>query len=71
VAAVEELVRIRRTPTGLEPGAGPGRGAWLCRDHPADCLDEAQRRRAVGRALRTTIEDDDIRRLRATLLPET
>jgi predicted RNA-binding protein YlxR (DUF448 family) len=70
VAAVEELVRIRRTPAGLEPGAGPGRGAWLCRNHPADCLDEAQRRRAVGRALRTTIEDDDIRRLRAKLMPE-
>jgi translation initiation factor IF-2 len=67
---VDELVRFRRTPTGLEPGPGPGRGAWLCRDDPAKCLDEAQRRRAVGRALRSTVEDDDIRRLRAKLMPE-
>ena len=53
----EELVRIRAVPTpsgptGLELGAGPGRGAWLCRSHPAACLDEAQRRRTVERALR-------------------
>ena len=64
VAAVEELVRIRAHPrSGLALGAGPGRGAWLCRSHPAACLDEAQRRRAVERALRTPVRDDDIEQL--------
>jgi predicted RNA-binding protein YlxR (DUF448 family) len=72
VAGVEELVRLRAvsTPSGasvLELGAGPGRGAWLCRSHPAACLDEAQRRRAVERAMRTPIGTDDIERLRARL----
>jgi predicted RNA-binding protein YlxR (DUF448 family) len=73
VAGVEELVRIRAVPTpsgrnGLELGAGPGRGAWLCRAHPAACLDQAQRRRAVERALRTEVRNDDIERLRARLV---
>ena len=54
-------------PTGLELGAGPGRGAWLCRSDPAACLEEAQRRRAVERALRISIRNDDIERLRARL----
>jgi len=72
VAGVEELVRIRAVPnpsgpSGLELGAGPGRGAWLCRSHPAACLEEAQRRRAVERALRTAVGNDDIERLRARL----
>ena len=67
VAGVEELVRIRVTASGLELGAGPGRGAWLCRSHPAACLEEAQRRRAVERALRTSVRNDDIERLRARL----
>jgi predicted RNA-binding protein YlxR (DUF448 family) len=65
------LVRIRAVPTasgsGLEVGAGPGRGAWLCRSDPAACLDEAQRRRAVERALRIAVRNDDIERLRARL----
>jgi predicted RNA-binding protein YlxR (DUF448 family) len=61
------LVRFRATASGLELGAGPGRGAWLCRSHPAACLEEAQRRRAVERALRTTVRNDDIERLRARL----
>ena len=68
VAGVEELVRIRATASGLELGAGPGRGAWLCRSDPAACLDEAQRRRAVERALRTPVRNDDIERLRARLV---
>jgi predicted RNA-binding protein YlxR (DUF448 family) len=67
------LVRLRAvsTPSGataLELGAGPGRGAWLCRTHPAACLDEARRRRAVERALRTQVRNDDIERLRARLV---
>jgi predicted RNA-binding protein YlxR (DUF448 family) len=66
--AVEELVRFHRTPNGLEPGPGPGRGAWLCRAHPGPCLDEARRRRTVDRALRIPIRDDDIEQLRARLV---
>jgi predicted RNA-binding protein YlxR (DUF448 family) len=68
VASVTELVRIRRAGTELEPGNGPGRGAWLCAGHPVECLDEAQRRKAFGRALRATIEGDEIERLRARLV---
>ena len=65
-------MRIRAVPTpsgpaGLEVGAGPGRGAWLCRSDPAACLEEAQRRRAVERALRISVRNDDIERLRARL----
>jgi predicted RNA-binding protein YlxR (DUF448 family) len=67
VADADELVRIRATAAGLEVGAGSGRGAWLCRDHPAVCLDEAQRRKAIDRALRTSVGTDDIERLRARL----
>lgn len=38
-----------------ETGTLPGRGAWL---HPTpDCTASAERRRAFGRALRTTITD--------------
>ena len=66
-AGVEELVRIRATASGLELGAGPGRGAWLCRNHSAACLEEAMRRRTVERALRTSIGNDDIEGLRARL----
>jgi predicted RNA-binding protein YlxR (DUF448 family) len=67
VVAVDELVRIRRTPDGIDGGPGPGRGAWLCREHPAVCLDEARRRRAIDRALRIPVRDDEIERLRARL----
>jgi predicted RNA-binding protein YlxR (DUF448 family) len=35
----------------------PGRGAYLHRN--PDCLDQAVRRRAVGRALRTTLLDGE------------
>ena len=61
------MVRIRATASGLELGAGPGRGAWLCRNHSAACLEEAMRRRTVERALRTSIGNDDIEGLRARL----
>ena len=51
-AGVEELVRIRAVPTasgpsGLELGAGPGRGAWLCR---STRLRASTRRSAGGRS---------------------
>jgi hypothetical protein len=39
-----------------ETGRTPGRGAYLCRD--AACFDLAARRRALGRALGTSIPAD-------------
>jgi predicted RNA-binding protein YlxR (DUF448 family) len=39
-----------------ETGRTPGRGAYLCRD--AACFDLAARRRALGRALGTSIPVD-------------
>jgi predicted RNA-binding protein YlxR (DUF448 family) len=64
---VPELVRVRRSATGLELGAGPGRGAWLCRSHPVACLDRLGRGERLARTLRTSISSDDLRRVRATL----
>jgi hypothetical protein len=49
-------------------GAGPGRGAWLCRAPDAlACLDTALRRRALDRALRGTVATPDVDALRAKL----
>jgi len=49
-------------------GAGPGRGAWLCRPPDAlGCLDAARRRDALARALRGTLATPDIDALRAKL----
>ncbi len=46
----------------------PGRGAWLCAPpRVVDCFDEAVRRAALGRALRTSISRADVDRLRAKL----
>jgi uncharacterized protein len=36
----------------------PGRGAYL--HHSEPCLDEALKRRAIGRALRTSIDPDQV-----------
>ncbi len=66
-ATADHLVRVRSGPDGLVAGAGPGRGAWLCAAHPLACLDEAQRRKALGRALRTEVTEGAVARLRATL----
>ena len=52
----------------LALGAGPGRGAWLCGEHPVDCLDLAARRRALARALRREISGGDLLALRAKLM---
>jgi predicted RNA-binding protein YlxR (DUF448 family) len=67
VADVTALVRIHRSPAGLTTGLGAGRGAWLCREHPVVCLDEAVKKRAVSRALRLTVGNDEIELLRARL----
>jgi hypothetical protein len=37
----------------------PGRGAWLCADSPA-CLEQALKRRALGRALRASVDVDAV-----------
>jgi predicted RNA-binding protein YlxR (DUF448 family) len=63
------LVRVSLDAAG-EPhlGPGPGRGAWLC-GPPATirCLDDAQRRHALDRALRASISAHQVARLRAKL----
>jgi len=63
------LVRIWRATDGtLRVGKGPGRGAWLCAPPGAvECLDVAQRRRSLDRALRISLRDDEVGALRATL----
>jgi predicted RNA-binding protein YlxR (DUF448 family) len=48
-------------------GGGAGRGAWLCREHPGACLEEAVRKRAVDRAFRIPVGNDEIEQLRARL----
>jgi predicted RNA-binding protein YlxR (DUF448 family) len=67
VADVTALVRIHRTPAGLETGDGAGRGAWLCREHPGACLEEAVKKRAWDRAFRFRVGNDEIEQLRARL----
>ena len=50
----EEFVRHPPHPRpGVEPGAGPGRGAWLCRDHRRTASTRRCDGGRVGRALRT------------------
>ena len=68
-APASELVRLSRTGSGAWAiGPGPGRGAWLCAPPQAvQCLDQTQRRGALDRALRCTIRDDEVARLRAKL----
>ncbi|NNM45481.1 YlxR family protein [Knoellia sp. DB2414S] len=54
VAETDDTGAIRLTPDPRH--RLPGRGAWL---HPTgDCLDQALRRRAFGRALRTSTAPD-------------
>jgi predicted RNA-binding protein YlxR (DUF448 family) len=61
---VPKLVRISAQ---FVVGPGPGRGAWLCADHPVECLEQAIKRRAVARALRVEVNNDDLASLRAKL----
>jgi uncharacterized protein len=48
-------------------GKQSGRGAYLCADHPEDCLARARKRRALPRAFRTTPERVDADTLAADL----
>ena len=69
VADPGALVRLFVDRDGrLQIGAGPGRGAWLCRPPAAlDCLDAAQRRHALDRALRRSLAAPDVAAFRAKL----
>ena len=66
-----ELLRLVLPPTGAVAvdarGRAPGRGAYLCADHPLDCLALARRKRALTRAFRTTPERVDLDALAAEL----
>jgi predicted RNA-binding protein YlxR (DUF448 family) len=62
------MTRIVAAPDGtVGVGPGPGRGAWCC---SVDCFDRAVRRRALGRALRREIANDDLAAVRARLIDE-
>jgi predicted RNA-binding protein YlxR (DUF448 family) len=69
-APTAELVRVRRSDTGLALGTGPGRGAWLCREHPVECLDRAERGRKLAAALRAPVTSTDVLGVRAKLESE-
>ena len=63
VASSDDLVRLtlRDGDVVLAARRPLGRGAWLCPE-PA-CLEQAERRRALDRALRARVSiDDDLRR---------
>ncbi|MFP5377421.1 MAG: YlxR family protein [Acidimicrobiia bacterium] len=68
VAAPGELVRVVRTGDGgLAVGRSlPGRGAWLCAGSPG-CMDRAERRGALTRALKAPIRPEAVEGLRAQL----
>jgi predicted RNA-binding protein YlxR (DUF448 family) len=61
-----ELMRIVRDPEGdphVDPGGkAPGRGAYMCTD-PA-CFEKAVNRRRLASALRASVTEDDVERLR-------
>jgi predicted RNA-binding protein YlxR (DUF448 family) len=62
------LDRIARRPDGsvVVGRREPGRGAWIC-GGSAECFEQAVRRGALARALRTALETDVIEALRARL----
>lgn len=68
------LIRLVRTPDGqieVDPtGRRPGRGAYLCAART--CWEDALRRKALNRALRTVLTAEEVGRLReyAQTLPE-
>lgn len=71
VRAKRELVRL------VLPAEGPvqvdttgkrnGRGAYICRETGRTCLDQARKRKALTRALRTTADHIDYESLAADL----
>lgn len=61
-----ELVRIVRSPEGdvfVDPSSKrSGRGAYVCPEEA--CFEAAVRKDRLSRALKTTVKEDDIERLR-------
>jgi predicted RNA-binding protein YlxR (DUF448 family) len=58
------LLRVAATANGVRvdtAGQAPGRGAYLHRD--AGCVARAKRSGALGRALRTSLGEDEVGRL--------
>lgn len=73
-APATELVRLTRAADGTlrVGGAGPGRGAWLCRGAIPGlpqrlCVDQAARRQAFGRAFRKPVSPEAVAALRETV----
>ncbi len=66
-ATKRELIRIVRTPEGrveVDPtGKQAGRGAYLCANRR--CWHRALDQKQVNRALKMTLSDEDVARLRA------
>ena len=68
-APQDELTRIARQADGsLSVGRRlPGRGAWLCAGS-LPCFELAVRRRLFAKALRATVDEHDIERIRTEFL---
>jgi predicted RNA-binding protein YlxR (DUF448 family) len=66
-----ELVRLvlaAEGPVQVDPtGKRNGRGAYICRETGTTCLEQARKRKALTRALRTTADRIDHEALAATL----
>jgi len=64
----DELLRlIRRSDGTLEIGRTlPGRGAWLCPD--VACINQAERKRAFGRAFKAGLADGALDAARARMV---
>jgi uncharacterized protein len=71
VRAKRELVRLvlpAEGPVQVDPtGKRNGRGAYICRQTGRTCLEQARKRRALTRALRTTADHIDHDALAAEL----
>jgi len=68
-ATQSDLIRIARRPDG-SLGVGrtlPGRGAWLCAGS-LRCFELAVRRRAFPKALRASVDEHDIERVRTEFI---
>ena len=71
VRAKRELVRLVLPPEGPVQvdltGKRNGRGAYVCRETGRTCLEQARKRKALTRALRTTVDHIDHESLAAEL----
>lgn len=68
----KSLIRIVKTCSGEvkidETGKTNGRGAYLCKD--INCIENAKKRKALDRALNTTIGDEIFEELRSKAVEE-